>query len=152
MEHTLAPYERQFSVEERKLMVAQTIGQLRKAKGLSQKETAALIGVTQATLSAYERGRNEPPVEIIVRLSYLFGCPVDILVQRDRLMRTSVDALEQLEDLRRKIAECEEQMAENGGDNPALKSLVDAMNRMADQMENTLRTDSAAQSFDVVLK
>ena len=152
MEHTLAPYECQFSVEERKMMVAQTIGQLRKAKGLSQKEAAALIGVTQATLSAYERGRNEPPVEIIVRLSYLFDCPVDVLVQRDRLVRTNVDALKQLDDLRRQIAECEAQMAEDGGNNPTLMALVEAMNRMADQMEETLKSDSAASTFDVALK
>lgn len=148
MEHTLAPYECQFTVDERKRMVSQCMAQLRKGKGLSQKEAAALIGVSQATYSAYERGRNEPPVEILVRLSYLFDCPVDILVQRDRLARTNEDAQKQIDELRRQLQECEAQMAANGGDNPVAQAFLESMNALLRQTEQLNGTAAAAQSYE----
>ena len=148
MEHSLAPYECQFSVDERKRMVSQCMASLRKGKGLSQKEAAALIGVSQATYSAYERGRNEPPIEVLVRLSYLFDCSIDILVQRDRLARTSEDAQKQLDELRRQLQECEDQMAANGGDNPVAQAFLDSMNALVCQMEQLNNTTAAAMSYD----
>ena len=90
-----AEYNNLFTVEERKKIIAQSMGELRKSSGLSQKEAAAKIGISQATYSAYERGRNEPPAEILVRLSHLYKCPVDILVQRDRHYRDAKDILKQ---------------------------------------------------------
>lgn len=147
MEHTLAPYECQFSVDERKRMVAQCMAQLRKGKGLSQKEAAALIGVSQATYSAYERGRNEPPVEILVRLSYLFDCPIDILVQRDHLMRTQEDAQKQLDELKRQLKEAEDEMVANGGNNPAAQAFLDSMNALLAATEKLNNSQAAAQSY-----
>ena len=148
MDYTLAPYECQFSIDERKRMVAQCMAQLRKGKGLSQKEAAALIGVSQATYSAYERGRNEPPVEVIVRLSYLFDCPVDVLVQRDRLARTNEDAQKQIDELKRQLQECEEQMAANGGDNPVAQAFLESMNALLRQTEQLNSSAAAAQSYE----
>ena len=151
MEHTLAPYECQFSVEERKRMVAQTMAELRKGKGISQKEAAALIGVSQATYSAYERGRNEPPLEMIVRLSYLFGCPVDWLIQRDRLFRTQRDAAKDIKELRRQMQEFEEHMEENGGDNPTARAFFDTLSHLAEQLEKVNSAAAVAQSYDEAL-
>ena len=151
MDNTLAPYECQFTVEERKKMVAQTMAQLRKGRGLSQKEAAALIGVSQATYSAYERGRNEPPIEVLVRLSYLYDSPIDILVQRDRLARTNEDAQKQIDDLKQQLKECEDQLAENGGDNPVAKQYLESMNALLVQMEALNKTQAAADSFSEAL-
>ena len=151
MDNTLAPYECQFTIEERKKMVAQTMAQLRKGRGLSQKEAAALIGVSQATYSAYERGRNEPPVEVLVRLSYLFDSPVDILVQRDRLARTSQDAQKQIDDLKQQLKDCENQLTENGGENPVAKQYLDMMNGLLEQMETLNKAQATADSYNEAL-
>ena len=134
MEQNVEKYNNLFTAEERKRIIAQTMGEMRKAKGLSQKEAAAVIGISQATYSAYERGRNEPPAEILVRLSYLFNCPVDILIQRDRLYRDASDALKQAEQYRAEMAQLEEALAENGGDNETAKALLALMGKVNDAL------------------
>lgn len=108
MENRFAPYECQFTAEDRKQFIAESITQLRKRSGLSQKEVASLLGVTQATYSTYERGRTEPQAEILVRLSYLFKVPVDIIVQTDRTAKTREDTQAQIDDLRQHMANLEE--------------------------------------------
>ena len=135
MENMLAPYEGQFSQDERKQLIAQAINTLRKGKKYSQKEVAAALGITQATYSTYERGRTEPPAEILVRLAYLFGTSVDILVQKDRLAKTQGDVEKQIADLRKQIQECETQLAENSGDNPVAKEYLTVMKGLLEQME-----------------
>ncbi len=80
-----SPYELQFTVQERKSMVAEMIKELRKDKGYKQREAAEILGISPQTYNGYETGRNEPPVEILVRLSFLFNMPIDVLVQRDKL-------------------------------------------------------------------
>ena len=134
MEQNVEKYNNLFTAEERKRIIAQTMGEMRKAKGLSRKEAAAVIGISQATYSAYERGRNEPPAEILVRLSYLFNCPVDILIQRDRLYRDASDALKQAEQYRAEMAQLEEALAENGGDNETAKALLALMGKVNDAL------------------
>lgn len=139
-----AKYNNLFTVEERKKIIAQTMGEMRKAKGLSQKEAAAVIGISQATYSAYERGRNEPPAEVLVRLSYLFNCPVDILIQRDRRFRDASDALKQAEQYRAEMAQLEAALAEQDGDNETAKALLTLMGKLTDTLAQTAqRTDIA---------
>lgn len=139
-------YNNLFTVEERKKIVAQTMGELRKAKGLSQKEVAAAIDVSQATYSAYERGRNEPPIEIIVRLSYLFGCPVDILVQKERLFRNAADVVKQAEQLTEEIEQLKKAMAENGGDNETAAKMLTLLEQLNNALSQTAqRPDIAAK-------
>lgn len=148
MSNPFAPYECQFTEDERKRMIGQTVASIRKGKNYSQKEVAAMLGVSQATYSTYERGRTEPPIEILVRLSYLFDCSVDILVQRDRLARTNEDAQKQIDELRRQLQECEEQMAANGGDNPMAQAFLESMNALLLQTEQLNSTAAAAKSYE----
>lgn len=147
MSNPFAPYECQFTEDERKRMIGQSLTSVRKGRGYSQKEVASLLGISQATYSTYERGRTEPPTEILVRLSYLFDCPVDILIQRDRLMRTQEDAQKQLDELRRKLQECEEQMAAEGGNNPMAQAYLETMKAMLASTEKLNNSAAAAQSY-----
>ena len=50
-----ATYNNLFTLEERKKIIAQAIGELRKSKGLSQKEVAGEIGISQAQVSRLEK-------------------------------------------------------------------------------------------------
>lgn len=135
MDNRLSPYECQFSVEDRKEFISESITQLRKMARLSQKEVAAAVGVSQATYSAYERGRNEPPAEILVRLSFLFKTSVDVIMQTDRTAKTREDTQAQIDDLRQQMAYLEqirdsipEQMQGVMGDLGALLNQVEKLN------------------------
>lgn len=53
---------------------------LREAKGLTQLQVAERIGVSKAMISAYETASKAPSIEVLIRLSRLFGVSVDYLV------------------------------------------------------------------------
>lgn len=136
-------YANIFTIDERKKLISEAIAELRKAKKLSQKEVAAIVGISQATYSAYERGRNEPPVEILVRLSYLYQVPIDIIVQRDRTYRTTDDVAHQMDEYKAQLAELERQMTEGGQDTPAMSNLLEVMRKLADAMTAFSQTETA---------
>jgi GTP pyrophosphokinase len=47
--------------------------EMREARGLSQKELAEQLGITQVAISGWERGAREPDLEMMVRLAEFFG-------------------------------------------------------------------------------
>lgn len=96
-----------FTVDERKTFIAESLTELRKLKGWAQKEVADAIGVSQATYSAYERARNEPNAEMLVRLANLYGVTVDVILQRDRRVANFDHVEDQIVDLKEQIAELE---------------------------------------------
>lgn len=131
------PYECIFSDDERKQLIGQALTQLRKGKGLSQKEVAVVLDISQATYSTYERGRSEPTAEMLVRLSYFYGVSVDVIVQRDRLVKNAADAQKQIEEAKRQMQE----LAGIGEGNPEAQALLQAMSGL---LEATERLQSAS--------
>lgn len=149
MEQNVIQYNNLFTVEERKRIIAQTIAELRKSSGLSQKEAAAKIGISQATYSAYERGRNEPPAEILVRLSFLFNCPLDVMVQRNRIYRDADDALEKAVQFQAQLDKFQEDLDKNGGENETAQAMLDVMKKLGEAFAQTAqRPDIAAKLND----
>lgn len=59
------------------------ITSLRKERGLSQKEVAMSLGVSQALLSHYEKGVRECGLEFVVRCADYFGVTTDYLLGKD---------------------------------------------------------------------
>ena len=53
---------------------------LRKANAYSQKELAAVVGVTRSAYANYENGAREPGMKILVRLADFYGISLDELV------------------------------------------------------------------------
>ena len=51
---------------------------LRKERGMTQKEAAAHLGVSQALLSHYEKGIRECGLDFVVRTRTFTGCPAII--------------------------------------------------------------------------
>lgn len=51
--------------------------ELREAAGLSQTDLAKRSGVPQATIGAYEVGRNAPTWGSVVKLAHALGVPTD---------------------------------------------------------------------------
>ena len=131
------PYELQFSVQRRKQMISEMIGELRKAKGYQQKEVAEMLGISPQTYNGYETGRNEPPVEILVRLSYLYNMPLDVLVQRDRKHDTNESALLTLNKFTEEIADIKSDLANTEyGENAQVNELLGMFEKMTDVMKS----------------
>ena len=59
-----------------------TLSLLRKEKGVSQKDAAKELGVSQALLSHYERGLREPGLKFVVLAADYYGVSADFLLGR----------------------------------------------------------------------
>ena len=57
-----------------------TLKVAREARGLTQKEAAALIGVSADTLSNYERGKSYPDVSILRKIEEVYKIPYDRII------------------------------------------------------------------------
>lgn len=53
---------------------------LRKQKGLTQEQTAQELGVSRQAVSNWENNKNLPDLEIIIRISRIFGVTLDELI------------------------------------------------------------------------
>ena len=53
---------------------------LREAKHLTQLQVANRVGVSKAMISAYETASKAPSIDVLIRLSRLYGVNVDYLV------------------------------------------------------------------------
>lgn len=58
----------------------ETLRQLRKARGVTLKDVGSAIGVSEATVSLYERGLRSPSYEVLLRLGEYFDVSVDYLL------------------------------------------------------------------------
>ena len=58
------------------------IAELRKEQNLSQRQLAAAIGTSQANLSRWEQGLNEPSIMECWRLADYFEVSIDVLCGR----------------------------------------------------------------------
>lgn len=147
MDKTQIAYKGEFTIEQRKAMTAQALQELRKAKKLSQKEVAAHLNIPATTYNTYESGRTEPPIEILVRLSHLYGMPIDIIVQRDRTYGTADDVGKQMAAFQEQLAELDKQMAEKGMDAPGMPEFMAALNKLADAMTAYSQTEAAQKAL-----
>ena len=54
--------------------------ELREEQEMLQQQLANLLQVQQATVSAWELGKNEPSIEMLKKLASVLGCDVNYLV------------------------------------------------------------------------
>ena len=64
------------------IMKFENIRSLRIDRGLTQKEVAAVLGVSQNTYSQYEIGVLHYPVDAVIRLADFYGVSTDYLLGR----------------------------------------------------------------------
>lgn len=67
---------------------------LREAAHLTQLQIANRVGVSKAMISAYETASKAPSIEVLIRLSRLFGVSVDYLVCVDAPKMIDVSGLD----------------------------------------------------------
>ena len=68
------------------------LAKLRKEKGCLQKEVAAYLNVTVATVSNYEKGVHTPDLDTLIKLADFYDVSTDFLLQRTRY-RASISTL-----------------------------------------------------------
>ena len=66
------------------------LARLRKAKGLTQRQLAAQIGVSQRVVTYYENESSYPPVHLLPKLASIFGVRVEeLLGEAEPVVETS---------------------------------------------------------------
>jgi len=61
-------------------MIGERLKQLRKNKGITQRELADIIGVRKSVISLYETNKNDPSDPIKITLAKYFNISLDYLV------------------------------------------------------------------------
>ncbi len=74
------------------MKLAANIRVLRELKKLSQEELSIQLDITRSRLGAYEEGRNDPPIELIIRIADYFRISTDALLRAD-LSKSDPEAL-----------------------------------------------------------
>lgn len=64
-------------------MLGERIRRLRTGARMTQEELANRLGISKSAVGMYEQGRREPPYELLLRLSELFGVSADWLLARE---------------------------------------------------------------------
>lgn len=79
--------------------MGQRLKSARESKGLKQQEVCDKLGIPKPqTISAYERGENNPPVETLKKLSALYDVSIDWIVLGEDRSRKNKDTLTLLSD------------------------------------------------------
>lgn len=73
--------------------VAQRIHDLRIQRGLTQSDLGKLLHVSKSVISAYENGVHQPPYNVLIRLSGIFGVTCDYLLGIEARQTLSADGL-----------------------------------------------------------
>jgi len=95
--------------------IGEGLQKAREYRGISLKETAALMGISAGTLGSYEKGILFPTLPVLESLSYIYHIPVHILTSPDALEKftdqPNADQLQQLIKVRQSIQTTLLQMA-----------------------------------------
>lgn len=137
----LNKYNNLYSAEERKFLVAEMLKALRESNKLQKKQVAEYLGIKPQTYGAYESGRNETPIEILVRLSFLYEVSIDMIVQSKRFDKSEKTTLEILEMYDSEIDRIKSELLSGDGKSgekiaDSLKEIVEMMKKIAPKGEN----------------
>jgi len=97
----------------KKSKFAVNLGKLRQEKGLSQRQAAAELGISQALLSHYETDAREPKLDFVLKICDYYSVTTDFILGRTkerndaatRLSAQVSEVIESLDELRSKESE-----------------------------------------------
>lgn len=130
-------YNNLYTQQERKELIAMGIKALREGKGISQKEIAEALDINVQTYATYERGRNEAPAEILVRLSLYHDVSLDMLMQRDNMTKNKLETSKQLDDIKTEIDDLQKALAnKDEGTKEQIGKILDSFSALADVLKS----------------
>lgn len=71
-------------------ILGKRLKQLRDEFGFDQKEMGRKLNITSSAYGYYEQGRNEPPLETLVKIAEIFNVTTDYLLGRSDIRENSV--------------------------------------------------------------
>ena len=77
------------------MLVADRIKKLRKKNKISQKELAALLGVSRSSVNGWELGINMPSTQYIIKMACLWHVSTDYLLGIEKNKTLSLSGLSQ---------------------------------------------------------
>ena len=80
------------------------ISLLRKEKGLTQKQLADILGVTDKAISRWETGKNYPDIELLEIISTTFNVTINELLEGKRVNMKLLSRLKTTKKAKRNIA------------------------------------------------
>ena len=75
--------------------IAEKIKNLRTAKKITQSELAERVGITKATISAYENGTRLPSYDVLIKIAQLFHVSLDNILGYSNKYVIDVTGLDQ---------------------------------------------------------
>jgi len=72
---------------------SEILSSLRRETGLSQRQAAADLGISQALLSHYENDAREPKLEFVVRACDYYKVPADYILGRNKERRSGASQI-----------------------------------------------------------
>lgn len=65
-------------------LIGNTIAELRKSTGMTQKEFSKILGVSESSIAHYEQGITVPSADMLLKYADYFGVNIDYLFGRCR--------------------------------------------------------------------
>lgn len=90
-------------------MISYRLKQLRKSKGLSQKQIANYLGITPTAYCYYEQGKRHPDTNTIVKLSNFYNVSTDYIIGKTTIsaeLPQNIDISLELDALINKVQTC----------------------------------------------
>ena len=74
-------------------MFSERLKASRKSKGLTQKDLAAFLGISERGYQNYEMGKREPNLEVLKQLADFLGVTTDYLLGRSESIEEDINPL-----------------------------------------------------------
>lgn len=72
-------------------MMFHRITLLRKQTGISQAQLAEALNISASAIGMYEQGRRSPGLDILIRMSHVFGVSLDYLITGTEFTPSATD-------------------------------------------------------------
>lgn len=69
-------------------MLSQRLKQLRSENNLTQAQLADILGIAKTTLAAYEQGKSEPNITLLIKMANYFSVTIDYIVGKTNCSNT----------------------------------------------------------------
>lgn len=69
---------------------------LRSSKGLTQSQLAEILGLSNKSISVYEKGTSMPNMDVLCKIADYFGVSIDYLIGRSNSVNTKLESISAL--------------------------------------------------------